>query len=56
MKSFKHAVKHRKSVFGRNRIEHLANMVVTGDLFDPEKTLSIALSVELAHCLLISKE
>ena len=45
-----------KELFGRDRIEHLPNVIVTGDLLQMEQALGIALTLGLLHGFLVGQE
>ena len=45
-----------KELFGRDRIEHLPDVIVAGDLLDVEQALGVALPLGLLHGLLVGQE
>jgi hypothetical protein len=47
---------HRIEGLGRDRVEHLAGLIVAGNLLEVEETLGVVMTPRLLHRLLMSQE
>jgi len=47
---------HRIEGLGRDRVEHLADLIVAGDLLEVEETLGVVMTPGLLHRLLMRQE